>query len=51
MEASFSSGSKPAVGHHPKPAPVQQMDSEELYELIENRTVEISHTVPELPPR
>lgn len=51
MEASLSSGSKTAVGYHPKPAPVQQMESEELYEVIENRTVEISHTVPELPPR
>ena len=51
MEASLGSGSKPAVGYHPKPAPLQQMESEELYEPIDNRTVEISHTVPELPPR
>ena len=46
MEASLGSGSKPTVGYHPKPAPSQQMESEELYEPIENRTVEISHTVP-----
>ena len=46
MEASLGSGSKPTVGYHLKPAPAQQMESEELYEPIENRTVEISHTVP-----
>jgi len=46
MEASLGNGSKPTVGYHPKPAPSQQMESEELYEPIENRTVEMSHTVP-----
>lgn len=46
MEASIGSGSKPTVGYHPKPAPSQQMESEELYEPIENRTVAISRTVP-----
>lgn len=46
MEASLGSGSKPTVGYHPKPAPAQQMESDELYEPIENRTVEISRTVP-----
>jgi hypothetical protein len=46
MEASLGSGSKPTVGYYPKPAPSQQMESEELYEPIENKTVETSHTVP-----
>jgi hypothetical protein len=46
MEASLGSGSKPTVGYHPKPAPAQQMESEELYEPIENTTVEISRTLP-----
>jgi hypothetical protein len=46
MEASLGSGSKPTVGYHPKPAPSQQTESEELYEPIGNRTVEISHTEP-----
>jgi hypothetical protein len=47
MEASLGRGNKPAAGYHPK----QQIESEELYEPIENSTVEISHRVPELPPR
>jgi hypothetical protein len=46
MEASLGTGNKPTVAYHPKPTPSQQMESEELYEPIENRTVEISHTVP-----
>jgi len=46
MEASLGNGNKPTVGYHPKPAPSQQMESEELYEPIENRTVGISHKVP-----
>jgi hypothetical protein len=51
MEASLGSGNKPAVGYHPKPVPVQQMESEDLYEPIENSTVKISDTVTALPRR
>lgn len=51
MEASLGNGNKPSVGHHLKHEPLKQMETEELYEPIENGTVQTSPALPELPPR
>ncbi|XP_021938517.1 src kinase-associated phosphoprotein 2-like isoform X2 [Zootermopsis nevadensis] len=51
MEASLGNGNKRSVGYHMKHEPLKQIETEELYEPIENGTVETSPAHPELQTR